>query len=112
MKSLFRCLGLVILIFTVSRPICARKNVPTKPEKTVWPTTVPCRIEDGRNLDLFLMTLGKVETQLAQGSYDPRTDDVTLKDGTVMHRYFQDTLGIKYYTPYARNLAGSPRPIE
>jgi len=108
MKSFFRYPGLVILILTVLGPACARRSVPAKPEKAAWPTTVPCRIKDGRNLDLFLMTLGDVETPLSQGSYDPRTDDVMLNDGTVMRRYFQDTLGIKYYTPIDKSVFPVP----
>ena len=30
-----------------------------------WPHPIPCRIEDGENPELFMMTLGKVDTLLA-----------------------------------------------
>jgi hypothetical protein len=108
MKSAFRHSGLAVLMLAVLGPACARRSAPAKPEKATWPTAVPCRIQDGGNLDLFLMTLGDVETPLSQGIYDPRTDDVTLNDGTVMPRYFQDTLGIKYYTPLDKSIFPLP----
>ena len=108
MKSAFRHSGLAVLMLAVLGPACARRSAPAQPEKAAWPTAVPCRIQDGGNLDLFLMTLGDVETPLSQGIYDPRTDDVTLNDGTVMRRYFQDTLGIKYYTPLDKSIFPLP----
>ena len=46
-----------------------------------WPRPVPCRIADGANKDLFIITLGDIDTSLASGVYDPRTDEVRLKDG-------------------------------
>jgi hypothetical protein len=64
-----------------------------------WPYPIPCRIEDSENPDLFMMTLGDVDTTLAQGTYDPVKDQVTLKDGTVRERYYRDTLGVTYYEP-------------
>ena len=67
------------------------------PEK--WPHDFPARIQDGSNKDLMAMTLGKVETPLADGLFDPMKDEVTLKDGTLKKNYFRDTLGIKYYQP-------------
>lgn len=45
------------------------------------------------------MTLGDVNTPLAQGIYDPMEDQVTLKDGTIKKHYYQDTLGVAYYRP-------------
>ncbi len=108
MKSAFRHSGLAVLMLAVLGPACARRSAPAKPEKAAWPTAVPCRIQDGGNLDLFLMTLGDVETPLSQGIYDPRADDVTLNDGTVMRRYFQNTLGIKYYTPLDKSIFPLP----
>ncbi len=108
MKPFSRFLGLAVLILAVLGPACARRSVPAKPGQAPWPKAVPCRIQDGGNLDLFLMTLGDVETPLSQGRYDPRTDDVTLNDGTVMRRHFQDTLGIKYYTPLDKSVFPLP----
>jgi hypothetical protein len=65
----------------------------------VWPYPIPCRITDGDNPDLFLMMLGDVDTPVAQGTYDPVADRVTLKDGTVKEHYYRDTLGMAYYQP-------------
>ncbi len=64
-----------------------------------WPQPVPCRIQDGSNPDLFVMTLGNVETPLADGVFDPVKDAVTLKDGEVKSNYYRDILGVKYYQP-------------
>ena len=64
-----------------------------------WPHPVPARVRDSENKDLWVMTLGDVKTPLAQGTFDPVKDQVTLKDGTVMKDYYRDTLGMKYYAP-------------
>jgi hypothetical protein len=64
-----------------------------------WPYPIPCRIRDGNNPELFLMTLGDVDTALAQGTFDPVQDKVTLKNGTVKEHYYRDTLGLTYYKP-------------
>jgi hypothetical protein len=69
----------------------------------LWPRPVPCRIADGANKDLFVITLGDVETPLAAGLYDPRTDEVRLKDGTVLRDYFRTILGVKYFAPLEKN---------
>jgi hypothetical protein len=67
--------------------------------KSAWPYPIPCRIQDGNNPDLFLMVLGDVNTPLAQGTFDPVKDQVTLKDGTVRADYYQKTLDLPYYKP-------------
>ena len=64
-----------------------------------WPYPIPCRIQDGANPDLLVMTLGPVETTLAQGIFDPLKDEVTLKDGIVRSNYYRDVLGVKFYQP-------------
>ena len=64
-----------------------------------WPQPVPCRIQDGPDPDLFVMTLGPVETPVAQGTFDPVKDQVTLKDGAVKTNYYRDVLGVKFYQP-------------
>ncbi len=46
-----------------------------------WPHPIPARIRDGSNRDLFIMTLGNVKTDLADGTFDPARDELTLKDG-------------------------------
>jgi len=47
----------------------------------------------------MVMTLGDVETSLADGRYDPAADEVVLKDGTITKNYYHDKLGIKYFKP-------------
>jgi NPCBM/NEW2 domain/Melibiase len=64
-----------------------------------WPHVIPARIADGTNSDLFMMTLGDVQTPLADGTFDPVKDQVTLKDGTIKSNYYRDTLGVRYYQP-------------
>ena len=62
-----------------------------------WPHTIPLRVRDGANRDLMVMTLGDVETTLAEGMYDPTTDEATLKDGSIIKSYYRDKLGVKYF---------------
>ncbi len=64
-----------------------------------WPRPIPCRIQDGPNRDLLVMTLGDVQTPLADGTFNPVSDEVKLKDGTVKENYYRDVLGVKYYQP-------------
>ena len=69
--------------------LCSLFVAPSQAQtKTSWPHPVPCRIQDGKNPDLFMMTLGDVDTALAQGTYDPIKDQVTLKDGTIKENYW------------------------
>ena len=73
-----------------------------------WPHPIPARIRDGNNKDLFIMTLGDVETGLADGTFNPARDELTLKDGTVMKNYYRDTLGIKFYRPIDKSIFPLP----
>jgi len=52
--------------------------------------------------------LGEVETPLAQGTYDPVADRVTLRDGTVLEDYFKTTLDIPYYEPLDKTVFPLP----
>lgn len=54
------------------------------------------------------MTLGEVSTSLAQGSYDPVNDRLTLNDGTVMEHYYRDTLRLKFYKPIDKTIFPLP----
>jgi hypothetical protein len=67
--------------------------------QTPWPHPIPCRIHDGTNPDLFVVTLGDVETPIADGVFDPVRDTVTLKDGGIKTNYYRDTLGVRFYRP-------------
>jgi len=88
----------------------ADSNADTKRElgKKSWPYPIPLRVRDGANPDLMVMTLGDVETLLADGRYDPTVDEVTLKDGTIMKSYYRDKLGIKYFTPIDKSIFPLP----
>jgi hypothetical protein len=71
---------------------------PTAAEDSqAWPGPMPCRVHDGPNKDLWIMTLGQARTALADGVFDPISDQVTLKDGSVKSNYFRDTLKVPYY---------------
>lgn len=63
-----------------------------------WPHPVPCRIRDGANPELIVVTLGAVDTPLAQGTFDPVADQVILDDGATLKNYYRDMLGVKNYT--------------
>ena len=54
------------------------------------------------------MTLGEVETSLADGVLDPQTDRVTLKDGNVIENYYKGTLGVKYFKPIYKSRFALP----
>lgn len=54
------------------------------------------------------MTLGDVDTPLTDGIYDPRSDEATLRDGTVMKNYYRDTLGIKFFHPVDKSRFALP----
>src|SRR5579859_506869 len=73
-----------------------------------WPREIPCRVHDGANPDLLIMTLGNVDTPLADGRFDPAKDQVRLKDGTVMTNYYRDILGVKFYQPLDKSRYPTP----
>ncbi|WLT30957.1 NPCBM/NEW2 domain-containing protein [Geothrix sp. PMB-07] len=62
-----------------------------------WPYPIPARVKDSANGDLFVMTLGEVKTSLAQGTYDPAKDELTLQDGRRLPHYYRDTLKLKFF---------------
>src|SRR5882724_4876731 len=64
-----------------------------------WPHPVPVRIRDSGNKDLLVMTLGAANPVIAEGTFDPATDAVLLKDGSRLENYYRDILKIKYYKP-------------
>lgn len=97
-KIILQTLVLVLIAGCGPDPRRTAESLSDESAKT-WPHPVPCRIEDGANPDLFIMTLGNVETPLAQGTFDPVRDRVVLHDGGVKENYYRDTLGIKNYKP-------------
>lgn len=97
--------AILILLLTVS----CRKEAPNQTASaSPWPRSVPCRIDDTASPDLFLMTLGEVETPLAQGVFDPLTDTVRLREGTTKNDYFKNTLGVKYFAPIDKSIFPLP----
>src|SRR5215813_2366558 len=73
---------------THSKAVAANKS---------WPHPIPLRVRDGANRDLMVMTLGDVDTPLADGTYDPTTDEASLNDGSKLTNYYRDKLGVKYF---------------
>lgn len=73
-----------------------------------WPYPVPCRISDGSNNDIMVMTLGNVNTSLSQGIFDPAKDEVKLADGRTIRNYYKDSLKIKYYAPIDKSRFALP----
>ena len=69
---------------------------------------IPCRVRDGGNHDLFVMTLGDVKPPIAQGLFYPDQDRVRLNDGSVIDHYYRDTLGIRYYRPIDKSVFAAP----
>jgi hypothetical protein len=76
-----------------------------------WPHPIPCRIHDGSNPDVMVMTLGDVKTNLADGIFDPLKDEVRLKDGTIIQSYYKDSLGVKYFSPIDKSIFPLPPSI-
>ncbi len=68
-------------------------------QTSAWPRLIPARIRDSGNKDLLVMTLGAVNPVIADGTFDPATDAVLLKDGSRLENYYRDILKIKYYKP-------------
>ena len=73
-----------------------------------WPQIIPCRIHDGTNRDLFIMTLGDVRTPIADGIFDPMKDEVKLKNDTIISNYYRDVLGVKFYQPLDKSRFPAP----
>lgn len=87
-----------VFFFAFVSPTLAQTS-PTQEAFRNWPHPILCRIEDGANADLFVMTLGDVQTSLATGIFDPTIDEVKLNDGRIIKNYYRDSLHIKYFNP-------------
>ena len=94
-----------MLVLALAPPLAAKTAAgPTGK----WPHPIPARIRDSANPDLFVMTLGLVETPLAEGTFDPGRDELKLKDGSVMPHYYRDVLGVKYFRPIDKTVFPQP----
>ncbi len=76
---------------------CVRR--PQNGGSLAWPHPFPCRIDDHDHPDLFVMTLGPVETALAQGVFYPDRDMVVLANGAEIADYFRNRQGVSHYAP-------------
>ncbi len=99
--------GLILAIHLTHTTI-GSTSVSSATAKGNWPHPVPLRVSDGNNRDLFVMTLGDVQTSLADGIFDPQTDQVTLKDGKVIKDYYAVTLGVRYFKPIDKSKFALP----
>ncbi|HUW93759.1 MAG TPA: alpha-galactosidase, partial [Bacteroidales bacterium] len=108
----FMLLFAAVMLLT-GQSLSAQKKTRTLSEPwagpvTAWPRIIPARVDDTGSKDLFIMTLGEVSTPLAQGTYDPVSDRLTLKSGQTLEHYYRDSLGIKYYQPMDKTIFPLP----
>ena len=116
MRHVLRAAGLVVCLgipLGAQTPPAKTPAATTSPAGathagTAWPHPVPARSRDGANPDIFAMTLGPVTTPLADGTFDPARDQLTLRDGTVVSHYYRDKLGVKFYTPIDKSIFPVP----
>jgi hypothetical protein len=110
MKTTSCSLLLLILLGVASTAQISVKShqQPAVTTKKTWPHQISLRTRDNANKDLFVMTLGDVETPLADGTFDPEKDEATLNDGAVIKNYYRDTLGVKYFKPLDKSVFDLP----
>jgi len=101
-------LGLLLILFILGS--CNDNKIATGPDYTHrdWPYKVPARISDKDNTELFLMALGDIKTNLADGIFDPVKDEITLKDGTLIPNWYRDSLGLEFYNPIDKEIFPLP----
>lgn len=96
--GLLSLIGLLAIALLGETPSLSTAHSLAAPNRS-WPHPIPLRVRDGANPNLMVMTLGDVETSLADGMYDPTKDQAKLKDGSVIEHYYRDKLGVKYFQP-------------
>jgi hypothetical protein len=104
-NTIFKYLSLALFLAAGFTEISLAQERKTAP---VWPHLIPCRIHDGANPDVLVMTLGQIETPLADGTFDPVKDLVLLNDGTARTNYYRDVLGVKFYQPIDKSRYSLP----
>ncbi|MFO0839932.1 MAG: NPCBM/NEW2 domain-containing protein [Phycisphaerae bacterium] len=73
-----------------------------------WPRPIPLRLKpDGRD-ELLVLTLGDVQTPLAQGTFDPVADRVTLADGRTIENYYKSVLKVPHFRPLDKSVFPVP----
>ncbi|HET7746450.1 MAG TPA: NPCBM/NEW2 domain-containing protein [Vicinamibacteria bacterium] len=75
---------------------------------TPWPRPIPARLRPPGRDEVLVTTLGEVETPLAEGTFDPVADRLTLKDGRVIEHYYRDTLKVPFYAPVDKTIFRVP----
>ncbi len=102
--------AIIFMILVLLTGSCKEKEIAAGPDYTYsdWPHPVPARISDENNDELFLMALGDVKTSLADGTFDPVKDEITLNDGTIIPDWYRDSLGLKYYSPINKEIFPLP----
>ena len=113
MRKMFYQVAIVagIVLLSLTGTISGQKSKETKVATgpvTVWPRIIPARIGNSSNMDLFVMTLGEVTTPIADGTFDPVNDRITLSDGKVINHYYRDSLRLKYYSPVNKTIFPLP----
>lgn len=83
-------------------------EVYSQQQSVLWPRPIPSRIHDGPNKDLFIMTLGDVQTTIADGVFDPSNDQFVYNAGRIIKNYYRDSLGIKCYRPIDKSAFSLP----
>lgn len=73
-----------------------------------WPRTIPCRTSNADSPNVLVTTLGNVRTPLADGTFDPVNDRVTLNDGATIEHYYRDTLKVAHYQPIDKSIFPLP----
>ncbi|MGB9764491.1 MAG: NPCBM/NEW2 domain-containing protein [Candidatus Saccharicenans sp.] len=110
-KMAFLCLSILSIFLIISTPSCQGKKEIAPAAKEVaarLPEQIPCRVQQGSEPDLMVMTLGEVDTPLADGTFYPYEDKVVLKNGQVILNYYKSRLGIKYYQPIDKSIFPLP----
>jgi NPCBM/NEW2 domain-containing protein len=66
---------------------------------TKWPRVIPARTRPEGRDEILVTTLGEVATPLANATFDPVADRLTMNDGRVVEGYYKNVLEIPFYTP-------------
>jgi len=89
---------------------CALQQPQIRPHhpQTPWPRDIPIRTAPEGFDELFVLTLGEVQTPLADGTFNPVHDRVSLDDGTTIDKYYRETLRIPHYAPIDKSVFRVP----
>ncbi|MHC5112102.1 MAG: NPCBM/NEW2 domain-containing protein [Planctomycetota bacterium] len=104
--------ALAVIVFSGILSGC---HAPAKPFHTEiagpvsdWPRLIPMRMEPAGRDELTVATLGNVSTPLADGTFDPVHDRVTLANGTIIPDYYKKQLDVPFFTPLDKSIFPVP----